>query len=198
VPDDIAGLTGNMATPTLETDRLVLRPVTLADAPAIQKYFDNWNIIKRMQVRVPWPYPKNGAEEFLRGTVLPGVESGDCLYWAILAKDGPDEAIGMIEFRFQDNSGGNRGFWLAEPFWGRGYMTEAVSAVQDYLFFDLGIERFVVTNARTNQASRRVKQKTGARLLGPATLQHHQGGLDAEKWEVTRERWATLRGREPP
>ncbi len=185
-----------MKTPTLETDRLILRPVTMADAPAIQKYFNNWNIIKNLSVRVPWPYPDNGAEEFLRDTLLPLIESGDSINWVLVAKDGPREAIGMIAFRPDENNGGDRGFWLAEPYWGRGYMTEAVTAVQDFLFFELGIDRLVVVNAKSNIGSRRVKEKTGARFLGIMEFEHHEGGSESEKWEVTRETWRKLRGGE--
>ena len=184
-----------METPTLETNRLVLRPVTLEDAPAIQKYFNNWNIVRYLPATVPWPYPDNGAEVHLRNKVLPQVVSGEALNWAIVSKEGPKEAIGIIGFRFKEQPGGNRGFWLAEPFWGRGYMTEAITAVQDYLFFELGIERFVVTNSNANEGSRRVKEKTGARYLGAAEFEDREGGLEAERWEVTREDWAGLRGR---
>ncbi len=170
-----------MKTPTLETERLILRPVTLADAPAIQKHFNNWNIIKRLSVQVPWPYPDNGAEEFLRDTVLPLVEAGQSINWALVAKNGPREAIGTVAFRPNENNGGHRGFWLAEPYWGRGYMTEAVTAIQDFLFFELGIDRIVAVNVKGNEASRRVTQKTGARFLGMTELEHHEGGSESEK-----------------
>lgn len=184
-----------MATPTLETDRLVLRPVTLKDAPAIQKYFDNWNIVRYLPKTVPWPYPANGAEEHLRNKLLPAIASGEALVWAIFSKEGPKEAIGVINFRFKEQGGGNRGFWLAEPFWSKGYMTEAVTVVQDYLFFDLGIDRFFATNSKANKGSRRVKEKTGARYLGAAQLEDREGGLESERWDVTFENWASLRGR---
>lgn len=184
-----------METPTLETDRLILRGPTLDDAPAIQKNFNNWNIIRHLSAEVPWPYPDDGAADFLRQTVLPAAATGTMLHWAIVPKAGPDECIGLIAFRFEETAGGNRGFWLAEPFWGHGYMTEAITTVQDYVFFDLNIDRFVVINAEGNRASHRVKEKTGAQFLGPAAFAHHDGGTAAEKWEVTRERWARIRNR---
>lgn len=45
-----------MQTPQLETERLILRPLALSDAPAIQRHFDNWNIIRHLSTVVPWPY----------------------------------------------------------------------------------------------------------------------------------------------
>jgi hypothetical protein len=54
-----------ITTPILQTQRLTLRPLALSDAPAIQRHFNNWNIIKHLAAVVPWPYPDNGAETFI-------------------------------------------------------------------------------------------------------------------------------------
>ncbi len=55
-----------MNTPTIQTSRLILRPLALSDAPAIQRHFNNWNIIRNLASVVPWPYPDDGAETFVR------------------------------------------------------------------------------------------------------------------------------------
>ena len=55
-----------MDTPTLQTGRLILRPLALSDAPAIQRHFNNWNIIQNLTSVVPWPYPDDGAETFIK------------------------------------------------------------------------------------------------------------------------------------
>ena len=54
-------------------------------------------------------------------------------------------------------------------------MTEAIEAVNDFVFNTLGIESFYVLNAPSNIGSRRVKQKTGAEFVGYAELPHHNG-----------------------
>ncbi|MCB9995695.1 MAG: GNAT family N-acetyltransferase [Rhodospirillales bacterium] len=182
-----------METPVLETDRLILRPITLDDAPAVQKYFNNWNIIKNLSLAVPWPYPDDGAESFIRDNVLPSVEKGESIVWVITVKDHGDEAVGVIDYRVDGREEGNRGFWLAEPFWRQGYMTEAVTAMQDYIFFDLDIERMIVMNIHTNEGSRRVKQKNGAQFIGTKELEHREGGSKTEMWEITRESWTAIR-----
>ena len=181
--------------PTLETERLILRPVTLDDAPAIQRHFGTLAVIQHLSVSVPWPYPADGARSFLAEKLLPSVEAGECLAWGITLRGQEQEVVGLIEYRFADADVGNRGFWLAEHLWGQGYMTEAVVAMQDHLFFEVGIERMVVVNSVDNPGSRRVKEKTGARLIGTGHVPHHHGDGTVERWEVTRASWAAARGR---
>ncbi len=180
--------------PALDAERLVLRPVSRDDADDLQRHFARWSIIQHLTEAVPWPYPENGVQSFLDEDLLPRIASGDAMAWVIVPKTGPlaGQACGLLEYR--PNADDHRGFWIAEPLWGQGYMTEAVARFQDHVFFDLGVERLVVHNAVGNLGSRRVKQKTGAVLLGPVEMAHRSGNA-AEQWEVTRHRWAALRGR---
>lgn len=185
-----------MKTPILETKRLILRPVTMSDAPAIQKYFNNWNIVQYLSMAVPWPYPDDGSETFIRDICLPEMESGKSFVWSITVKSLGDEAVGLISFHpdgDRNGSGTNRGFWLAEHLHGHGYMTETVNAVTDFVFDKLKLDHFHVGNVVTNQGSRRVKQKTGAEFIGIVQLPHHNGISESEKWIVTRENWEQLR-----
>lgn len=176
-------------TPTLETERLVLRPVKLEDAPAIQKHFNNWNIIKNLLDTVPWPYPDNGAEDYIKNRVMPQIEKGETYVWTLNLKTAPKEPIGLIEYRHITDRDDNRGFWLAEPFWKQGLMTEAAAAVNDFIFFDLGVEKIAVCNFEGNEGSRRVKEKTGAKFIGYCEKPHHDGKIKSEMWEVTAENW---------
>lgn len=185
-----------METPILETERLILKPLSLEDAPAIQKYFNNWNIIRHLSIVVPWPYPEDGAETFIRDIALPMVEAGKAHVWSIRIKGEADEAVGIVHYRSEPTAEGHRGFWLAEPYWGNGYMTEAVEAVQDFLFFELAIPVLKITNHKTNPASRRIKEKTGARFLHINILPHREGTtIEAEIWEIRQEDWAAIRER---
>ena len=64
-------------TPTLETTRLLLRPLELADAPQIQALFPNWEIVRHLAAQVPWPYPADGAYRYIRDIALPAEERGE-------------------------------------------------------------------------------------------------------------------------
>ena len=56
--------------PEFQTERLLLRVVELHDAPSYQKHFDNYAVDRHLSHHGPWPYPENGAQNFLGG-ILP-------------------------------------------------------------------------------------------------------------------------------
>ncbi len=178
-----------MNTPRLQTERLVLEPVTLAHAPDIQRNLNNWAIIGQLSSRVPWPYPDDGAECFIREVFLPAMAAGTRHAWAITVKSNGPEAIGVLEYRCGADVLDNRGFWLAEPFWGQGLMTEAIVAFQDWVFSDTDTEQIYVCNSVGNPRSRRVKEKTGAVFVEMLEVEHHSGINETERWVVTRESW---------
>jgi hypothetical protein len=55
----------------LETNRLVLRPVQLADAEQTQFLLPQWEMVKFMGARIPWPYPADGAFTYYRDVAIP-------------------------------------------------------------------------------------------------------------------------------
>jgi RimJ/RimL family protein N-acetyltransferase len=97
-------------TPSLETARLLLRPIELADAGQIQTIFPQWEIVKYLANKVPWPYPPDGAVTFLRDVALPAVERGDEWLWTIRRKEEPAVLIGLISLKKSESE--NRGFWI--------------------------------------------------------------------------------------
>jgi|GEM_PF-1188965 len=175
----------------IETQRLVLRPLVQTDAPAIQQYFPHWNIVQHLSAKaIKWPYPADGAEKFLKNIALPAMEQGGHWYFGITEKDDPEgKVIGVVHLR-RDTSAGNRGVWLGEDFQGKGYMKEAVAALNDYAFSVLGFEKMVIKNAEENIASRNLKARTGAKLVGTNPASHYLGGcLVQEIWELTAADW---------
>lgn len=187
----------------LVTTRLILRPITRADAPAIQKYFPHWEIVKYLTSAVPWPYPPDGAELYM-DTFLPKVAAGQDYIWGIRLKaylDDPlrDEVIGLIHYHGAspdaEDDVPTRGFWLAQDFQGQGYMTEAVMAVNSFIFDVLRVPRLIIKNARDNKGSHRVKAKTGAVLLGiePSPGKYLGGYDEQEIWELTAENFRKAR-----
>ena len=114
-------------TPPLETPRLLLRPLELADAAQIQILFPQWEIVRYLANEVPWPYPPDGAYRFLHDVALPAVERGEAWHWTLRLKTDPDNLVGSIGL--MKNEDDNRGFWIASPWQGRGLMNDAADAV---------------------------------------------------------------------
>jgi len=180
--------------PQLETDRLLLRPLAIADAEQIQILFPQWEIVRLMSSVVPWPYPPDGALTFIRDIALPAVGSGKEWIWTLRLKTDPDQVIGSISLKNSAHAATeNRGFWLGLAWHGQGLMTEAANAVTDYWFNTLKFPVLRVAKAATNVASRRVSEKQGMRVVATEERDYVSGRINAEIWEITADEWNRLR-----
>jgi [ribosomal protein S5]-alanine N-acetyltransferase len=172
--------------PPLETERLILLPLSMDDEPAIQRVFPQWEIVRHLNARVPWPYPDDGAEIFLRD-LMPQIEAGTHWCWTIRPKAEPDQLIGLIELRDEERE--NRGFWLDPAFHGQGLMSEASAAVTDYWFDVLGRPVLAMSKAAENGASRAISVRQGMRMVGTFEKDYVSGRFLSEIWEITAEEW---------
>ncbi len=180
-------------TPTLESERLILRPIRMDDAPALQRRFPKWEIVRLMNHRIPWPYPPDGAATHL-AEFLPQMQRRESFAWAITLKGGPDELIGRIDLRPGDGASDQRGFWLDTEFWGRGLMTEAAERVTEFAFVELGWPELILSNAEANLASHRIKEKQGARIIARSPARYVSGEGVKVQWRLRREDWLARRG----
>ena len=181
------------ASPTLETPRLLLRPLRVSDAPQIQQLFPHWEMLKYMATAIPWPYPEDGAQTFLEAT-LPKNETGLQYDWAITLKaNQDDQLIGIISL-YPASEEDSRGFWLGQAYQNQGLMKEAVFAINEFAFNELGMARLLLNNAEPNQASHRLKEISGARIIA---IEEHVpfigGQFRRVRWLLTREDWQTHR-----
>jgi [ribosomal protein S5]-alanine N-acetyltransferase len=171
----------------LATARLLLRPVTLNDAPAMQALFPQWEIVRFLDSRVPWPYPPDGARNYLRHVVLPFVAKGMWWCWTIRLRADPDRLIGMIDlFDWPDD---HRGFWIDPAVQGQGYASEAAEAVTDYWFNVLERPVMRIPKAIDNAASRRISEKQGMRRIATVEKDYVGGRMLSDVWEITAEEW---------
>jgi len=177
--------------PILQTARLILRPMELADAEQIQILFPHWDIVRYLTAQVPWPYPPDGAYQFCRNVALPAMERGDAWHWMLRLKTAPTQVIGSIGL-IKGNM--NRGFWLGLPWQGQGLMSEACEAVTDYWFNALNFQVLRVPKAVANAASRRISEKEGMRIVAVREGDYVSGRLPTEVWEITAAEW---RARQP-
>jgi RimJ/RimL family protein N-acetyltransferase len=182
--------------PIFHTKRLLLRPPAPDDAPSYQRHFADYEVIRHLSVNVPWPFPSDGVLEFINAVVLPKL-GHDYWFWVICLNHDRETVIGAIDL-WRPGHPENRGFWLGREFWGQGYMTEAVAPVMDHAFDALGFDDVILSNAIGNDRSRRIKEKTGAVLLGsepasfvdPVYTEH-------EIWQLTKAAWIAWRRENP-
>ena len=67
--------------PVLETERLILRTLELVDAEQVQELFAQWEVVRLLNARIPWPFPEDGALMNIRDTALPAMERGEQWDW---------------------------------------------------------------------------------------------------------------------
>lgn len=105
--------------PTLYARRLILTPLQLSDAAAVQQLFPQWEVVRYLDNRVPWPYPDDGALVYVRDVALPAMAAAKEWHWMIRTRVQPESCIGSISLF--DQPGNHRGFWLAPQFQGNGH-----------------------------------------------------------------------------
>jgi len=177
--------------PKLQTERLILKQVSFDDIESYRKHFVDYEIIRHLAAAVPWPYPEDGIEQFFN-SILPQ-QGKERWSWGLFLKENPTELIGVIEL-WRKGTPENRGFWLGKKFWGQGIMTEAVYSVMDFAFNQLGFKKLVFANALGNKRSRRIKEKTGAKLIGSEPAKFVDPNLTQhEIWELTKEDWENFK-----
>ncbi|WP_191486636.1 GNAT family N-acetyltransferase [Pseudomonas sp. FEN] len=180
-----------MNMPELSTERLLLQPLQLADAAAIQQLFPHWRVVRFLNAQVPWPYPEDGALNYLRDVALPAIERGVEWHWSIRLRTTPEQMIGCISL--MEETDNNRGFWLAPQWQGQGLIGEASACVTTYWFETLGRDLMRVPKAALNLASRRVSEREGMRWVRSEERHFVSGRLPCDIWEISREEWRRLR-----
>jgi len=177
---------------TLITERLLLKPLIAEDAIQIQKLYPRWEIVRYMVASVPWPYPDNGAENYVNNVALPDMAKGIAWFWTIRRREAPDDLMGLIcLYDVEDN---NRGFWLAPEYQGQGYMREASIVATHYWFNTLNKPLLRAPKASLNSSSRRISVDSGMRLVRTEKKEYVSGTLDSELWEITRDEWNARQG----
>lgn len=152
---------GSKPHPTLTTDRLILRPLTIADAAPMRALLNDVDIA-RMVSRIPHPYGLDDAHAYLAH-----LQSADPSRERVFAvQSDKDGLMGVVGLDPRDDGAVELGYWLGKPFWGRGYMTEAACAVLQWAGGAWGRRFLVSRHFADNPASGRVLTKAGFLYTG--------------------------------
>jgi ribosomal-protein-alanine N-acetyltransferase len=159
--------------PDLETSRLRLRPFEPSDAERLQSLAGS-RAVAEGTLLIPHPYPPGEAATWIAAR-QEARAAGNIVYAITLRVSG--ELVGAIGLALSlQHDKGELGYWIGEPYWGRGLATEAAAAVIGYGFESLGLNRLSAIHFTRNPASGRVLEKNGMR---------HEGSLrqDLKKWD---------------
>lgn len=180
----------------LETERLILRKWTEADAESLFEYAKD----PAVGPIAGWQ-PHKSVEESL--DIIRTVFNGTECY--AICERGNEKAIGCIELRFNGHTDMTDkddecelGYWLGRPFWGRGYMPEAASEILRHAFEDIGMTTVWCGYYDGNSKSKRVQEKIGFLyhhtcndvpfVLMNETRVGHTNIMTRERWEKSKDK----------
>lgn len=170
----------HLGTRTLETERLLLRRFTESDDQAM---FSNWASDPDVTKFLMWP-PHSDVEvsrSVLRGWIDNYIDDG-YYQWAIVPKE-TGEPIGSIGVVDKDDSipMAHIGYCIGKAYWGKGITPEALKAVMDFLFNEVGYERIESRHDPKNPNSGKVMMKCGMKYEGTHRMadRNNQGVCDA-------------------
>lgn len=168
--------------PILETDRLIIRPISIEDFEPIYMHMTNNEVRKYFDKF--WPKDREGIREFVAKAIQRN-ENDQSAEWMIILKDGKS-FVGRIwfgGFLFWCNAV-HVGYSLDHKYWGHGITSEALSKVIQFGFEKMLLNRIEAWHDSLNSASGRVMQKCGLKFEG-ALRERGQDG-DAIMYSILR------------
>ncbi|HEY0412261.1 MAG TPA: GNAT family N-acetyltransferase [Allosphingosinicella sp.] len=155
------------------TERLLLRPGWSEDAPALHAAIADEAIVRNLAT-APWPYRLRDAEAYLATQRTPD----NPVMLVFLRSEGEPRLVGTIGFARRPSGEVELGYWIARPFWNRGYATEAGRAVIGMARDSFRLPRLAAGHFTDNPASGRVLEKLGFQPTG-AVLPRYSAAREA-------------------
>ncbi|MBD3885916.1 GNAT family N-acetyltransferase [Phormidium tenue FACHB-886] len=182
-----------LSQPTLETDRLILRPLNPSDAPSIQEKV-SVRAITDTTISIPHPYPDGEAERYITRQ-LDAAEAGYSVTFGLECKS-LEGICGILEIREieQEHAQAELSFWVAAELWGQGYMSEALKPVIAFGFKYLSLNRLYAYHMLRNPGSGKVLQKNGFVQEGVLRQRVRKWGVfeDVALWAILQQDWLEI------
>lgn len=144
----------------INSEGFQIRSWTLEDIPSLARHANNANVSANLRDGFPYPYSEINAEIFITANL------NASLSFAIAINEEAAGGIDLITGADVHRYTAEIGYWLAEPYWGRGIMPRAVQALTNYAFQHTDLIRIYASVFETNPASVRVLEKNGFQLEG--------------------------------
>ncbi len=180
----------HLGTKKLETDRLILRPFTLEDAPAM---FRNWASDPEVSKYLPWPAHNDvGVSQMVLRDWVSHYEQKDFYQWAIVPKE-LGEPIGSITAVKVNDAAQwvEIGYCIGRNWWRKGYVSEALKALIGFFFDEVGMGRIQARHDPRNVGSGAVMRKCGMTYEGTLRRadRNNQGICDVTVYSILREEY---------
>ncbi len=147
----------------LETDRLILRPLSASDAQIFAHLANDWNVA-RYTAGIAHPYTLKMAEGFIAAQSYAPDTNSLVLAIGLKPTKGLIGCIGL--YKIDPLKKAEIGYWLGYPYWGKGLATEAIKRAIDFAFSDLKLDSLEASVVRENIASIHILEKFGFAEIG--------------------------------
>lgn len=180
--------------PTLEVERLILRPFKLSDTKRVQLLAGD-KAIASTTLSIPHPYEDGMAEEWIR-THEEEFEKGEFIHFAIVLKSSQDLIGAMGLNLHKEHAHAELGYWIGKPYWNQAYCTEAAREVIRHGFETLNLNRIHAMHLSRNPASGKVMRKIGMIHEGRRREHILKWGVfeDVEMYGMLRSEYEQVRG----
>ncbi len=146
----------------LQLPGCAVRSWRFTDAGSLARYANNRKIWRNLRDGFPHPYSLDDATTFIAMAASAQPET----MFAICIEDEAIGGIGFVLHSDVERVSAEIGYWIGEPFWGRGIVAEALRAVTRFAIDEHGLTRVYAVPFAWNDASARVLEKAGYTLEG--------------------------------
>lgn len=170
--------------PTLESKRLLLRPLRTSDAPRIHLLVGDRRIAQ-MTENIPHPYPEGQAEAWI--ALQPSAWRLDEGVTFGIVEQACDLLVGCISLILSPrHQRASLGYWVGVEYWNNSYCSEAAAELVRFGFEELELNRIEATHLSHNPASGRVMQKIGMQHEGTLRryIKSEEGFFDSELYSI--------------
>jgi len=146
----------------MKPPKITLYPLQKSDAFRLAELFNNKHILDNLRDHIPYPYTENDALDFFDHIDGNPSEKVCAVFFE-------GELCGMVSLSLQKDvyrHSAEIGYWLGEPFWGKGIATEVVAMMTYYGFEKMQLKRIYAIVFENNKASMRVLEKNGYQKEG--------------------------------
>ncbi|MES2905549.1 MAG: GNAT family N-acetyltransferase [Pseudomonadota bacterium] len=174
--------------PTLETERLILRPPVIEDFEALFAVMQDEEAMQHLGG------VKKRADAWKMHMIMIGCWAANGFAMFSVIEKASGQWIGRIGPWFPEGWPGTEiGYTLAKPFWGKGYAYEAAVASVDWAIDHLGWHEIIHTIGDNNTSSIKLAHRLGSRKLRRAILPVLAGDIESDVWGQSADEWRARR-----